>query len=119
MGIFADDYEINFVSWYEPSNKVWGWFTTKQAQTLLVNGDTAKRVKRPREVFAFWAVIGKTITIKRHRPWQNNMDWLKRKKIEGKYVEITPMEFDALWTTFSDDIDQRMMLLRLSGELED
>lgn len=118
MSTFIEEYDLAFIAFYEPSGKIWGWFTTKDHRNLLINGDSAKRVRRPRETYAFWAVVGKTITIKKHRPWQNNLDWLKRKKLDGKYVETTADHLYEIWPGFNDDMDQRLLFLRLTGELE-
>ena len=112
---FLDDNELRFVSHYEPSNKIWGWFRSRRAEDG--HSPYLSDRRRPMEVHAFWGVVGKTITIKRHA-WRSHLDHAKAKKLAGKYVEIDQERLLELWPTFWDDIDQRMLFLMLSGGLD-
>ena len=97
--------ELRFIARYEPSNKVWGWYTD------LVDVDGVKR----RYAFAFWAVIGKTISIKRHPLWgRSNLRDLEKQKITNKYFEITEAELLERWPSFWDDLEQRLLFVSLS-----
>ena len=102
---FFDDNELIFISHYEPSNKIWGWFRS------------TRKERKPMDLHAFWAVVGKTITVKRHH-WRSNMNHVRDKKLAGKYVEISTERLAELWPSFREDLEQQLLFMRLTGELD-
>lgn len=117
MSSIADDHEIAFLAYYEPSHKIWGWLAPRHRNDRRSNpwlSDT----RRPMEIIAFWAVIGRTITVKRHL-WRSNLNQVKTKKLAGKYVEMSTERLLELWPTFVEDMDQRLLFLRLSDGFEE
>ena len=113
---FLDDNQLMFASYYEPSHKIWGWFRSKRAEDRR-GSPYLSDARRPMEVHAFWGVIGKTITVKRH-VWRSNMNHVRDKKLAGKYEEISEERLLELWPMFYEDLDQRMLFLTLSGGLD-
>lgn len=110
--IFSSEHKLVFAAYYEPSNKIWGWFETLSKREREVPSPPV-----PYCIYAFWGVVGKTITIKRHS-WRHRLDHTKSRKLQGKYVEIDQQRLYELWPSFLDDMDQRMLFLSLSDALD-
>lgn len=104
--------ELRFVARYEPTNKVWGWLTLPHEQG-----------KRPAHAYAWWAVVGKTISFKRHSIYgsfqrQHAMTMLEDAKLENKYVRITEEELLDMWPDFHDALANRFLFMQLSNGFE-
>lgn len=101
------NYEIKQVMYYEPANKVWGWM-------VPTNGNNVKDFQHV--AFAFWAVMGKSISVNKHRGWKPSlhMDAIAKKKINNKYVELPVNEFVKMWPEVNDAIEQKMLFMMLS-----
>lgn len=112
---FTENHHLVFVSYYESSNKIWGWFAPRDQQWR--RSAHRSNVRAAHDIFAFWAVVGKTITVHRHR-WRGNINQTKAKKLAGKYEEIDQLRLSQLWPSFFGDMDRHMLWLSLSDGLE-
>lgn len=101
------NYEIKHVSYYEPGNKIWGW--------MVPTADS--KIKNFEQVaYAFWAVVGKTVSLNKHIGWKPaiQMTQLEKKKADNKYVQLTEEQIAAMWPDLHDAIEQRMLFMTLS-----
>lgn len=107
----ADRFRIHFVAHYGPTNKVWGWLTTDDT-----NGKYA---------YAFWAVVGKTISFKRHqtyghrdfgRGWMRNLEAIK---LANKYEQIGCEQLLSMWPGFMEALAMRYTFMQLSNGFEE
>lgn len=106
------DVQLQFISYYQPSDKIWGWFTRESDQPT---GQARKQW-----AYAFWAVVGKTISIKRHRIYGwSQMQALEETKVANKYMKLSEAELLQRWPSFHDDMDQRLLFLSLSSGFDD
>ena len=89
------NYEIKQVMYYEPGNKVWGWMVPTAGNNMRDKNHVA---------FAFWAVVGKSISVNKHNSWKPSihMDVIAKKKIANKYVELPVDEFVKMWPSVND-----------------
>jgi hypothetical protein len=101
------NYEIKHVSYYEPGNKIWGWMTPT-ADSKIKNYEQV--------AYAFWAVVGKTVSLNKHTGWKPaiQMTQLEKKKADNKYVQLTEEQITAMWPDLHDAIEQRMLFMTLS-----
>lgn len=103
-------FELHFVARYEPTNKVWGWVTFPSDRY-----DCA---------YAFWSVIGKTISFKKHRLYgprgvgSRTMQVLETAKLENKYVKISEEELLELWPDFRESFSNRYTFMQLANGFE-
>ncbi len=103
----SENYEIKQVMYYEPGNKIWGWM-------VPTNGNNMKQFQHT--AFAFWAVVGKSISVNKHNSWKPSihMEGLVKKKSQNKYVEITTEQLREMWPNVDDAIEQKMLFMMLS-----
>ena len=100
-------FKLHFVARYEPTNKVWGWMT--------ISDDISH------SAYAFWAVIGKTISFKKHRIYGYRgtdyriMNGLEVAKLENKYVKMTEEELLELWPDFKEAMSNRYTFMQLAN----
>lgn len=64
--------------------------------------------------FCFWAVCGKTISIKKHVYRYGEMELLAKKKIGNGYKQITTEELCGMWPGFYDDLHRKVIFETLS-----
>jgi hypothetical protein len=106
-------FNIRFLAHYEPTNKIWGWMT--------VDGGSDAR-----HAYAFWSVVGKTISFKRHtvhgysirgygKGWMSSIE---SAKLENKYVEISLEDLLSMWPDFMESLGYRFTYLQLSNGFE-
>lgn len=108
-----DKYPIKFLCHYEPMDKVWGWILPPQPESPknLYSSDW----RGPHVSYAFWAVVGKTITVKTHSYYnKGSMHGLEKRKITNKYVEIPVDEMLQRWPGFWDQLEQAIIFHKLS-----
>lgn len=107
-------YDVKWVGrcQYDVSDKIWGWFYYRDP-TSSPSGP----IEREKWAYVFWGPTGKTLQFKRHPndPW--SMKKMVRTKIDRKYVEITPTEFDGLWTDLYDTIHNKFIFHLLANDI--
>jgi len=101
------NYEIKQVMYYEPGNKIWGWM-------VPTSGTNVRNYQQV--AFAFWAIVGKTISVNKHSSWKPSiqMDVLAKKKAQNQYVEITADQLKSMWPNIDEAIEQKMLFMMLS-----
>ena len=70
-----------------------------------------------RECFCFWAVVGKTINMKKHLLMGDNMGYLEKKKQANKYQEIDESRLLDMWPSFREDLSNRYIFYMLSDSI--
>ena len=108
-----DKYPIKFICHYDPMDKIWGWVLPPQNESQLARSGSSWRT--PQAAYAFWGVMGKTITIKSHMYHnRGSMHALERRKITNKYEEMTIEALLERWPTFWEQLEQSMVFHKLS-----
>jgi hypothetical protein len=102
-------HEIKALAWYPKENKIWGWFLPKDGS------------KPAKYCYAFWGVIGKTISIKRHNYWNSDrmMREVLRKKLDHKYWKMSQEELLEKWPDFTDCLERTLLFLQLSNGFDE
>lgn len=102
-------FNIHFLAYYEPTNKIWGWMTTTGTSNT-------------KHAYAFWSVVGKTISFKRHQIYsmygKGWMKGLETGKLDNKYVEITQEDLLSMWPDFMESLGYRFTYMQLSNGFE-
>ena len=91
----------------EATNKVWGWMVPAAGNPMQNKQHTA---------FAFWAVVGKSISVNKHSGWKPSlhMDAIAKKKVQNQYTEIPVGQLETMWPDIHDAIEQKMLFMQLS-----
>ena len=109
-----DRYPVKFICHYEPMDKVWGWILPPQYDKPLPNAYSSSW-REPHTAYAFWAVVGKTITVKTHHYHnKGSMHGLEKRKIANKYVEMPVDDLLIRWPTFWEQLEQAIIFHKLS-----
>lgn len=106
-------FELRWICYYEPENKLWGWFLDSQSE----NKNNLTRRWGIRDCYCFWAVCGKTISLNKHVMLPHNMDKLQDKKLANKYLEISETDLLAMWPSFHEDLHNRFIFASLSEKI--
>jgi hypothetical protein len=111
-----DNYPVKFICHYEPMDKVWGWILPPQYDKALPRYSPYSSTGRePHVAYAFWAVMGKAITVKTHQYYnKGSMHGLEKRKIANKYEEIAVDNLLARWPTFWEQLEQAIIFHKLS-----
>lgn len=105
-------YLVNFLCYYEPMDKIWGWILPPQYNKTLINQHHSWR--NPQIAYAFWAVVGKTISIKSHAYYnKGSMHALERRKINNKYVDMPEELILERWPAFVEQLEQALIFHKL------
>ena len=109
-----DKYPIKFLCHYEPMDKIWGWILPPHtADDPVLSYSSSWR--EPHTAYAFWAVVGKTITVKTHHYHnKGSMHGLEKRKIANKYVEMPVDDLLTRWPTFWEQLEQAIIFHKLS-----
>lgn len=100
-------YKIIKLAVYRPNNKVWGWLIHREPDRGKV------------WAYAFWGVVGKTISLNRHHGYHNLLARrLLMKKIKNKYEEIPPAELISMWPDFYEQLEHRFIYYNISNGFE-
>ena len=99
---------IQWLGYCEPTNKVWGWFTLSENKSRY----------KPEEVYCFWAVKGKTISMNKHKIWSNkSMDSMIKAKKNNGYTDISVDTMLETWSTMLTEMDEILTFLKLSEKI--
>ena len=104
-------FQIQWVAHVMPGDKVWGWLLDSES---VNQPPPHRRYWGLRNCYAFWAVTGKSITIKRHVMIGSVMEDLQKKKIANKYQQITEEGLLQIWPEFYTDLHDRFVFNQLS-----
>ena len=70
--------------------------------------------RNPQIAYAFWAVVGKTISIKSHAYYnKGSMHALERRKINNKYVDMPEELILERWPAFVEQLEQALIFHKL------
>ena len=109
-----EHYPLKFLCHYDAMDKVWGWILPPQYDKPLVN-PYSSAWREPHTAYAFWAVVGKIITVKTHQYYnKGSMHGLEKRKIANKYVEIPVDDLLARWPQFWEQLEQAIIFHKLS-----
>jgi hypothetical protein len=111
-----DKYPVKFICHYEPMDKLWGWILPPQYDKALPQTSSYSSTQRePHVAYAFWAVVGKTITVTSHHYYnKGSMHGLEKRKITNKYVEMPVDSVLERWPTFWEQLEQAIIFHKLS-----
>lgn len=101
---------INF-SWLgycAAPNKIWGSFVDTNSAQVSRFG----KFYGYRQIYVFWATVGKTISIKRHGS-EYYISGLIEQKLKNKYEIITVDKLLELWPNVHDELENRMIFYKL------
>lgn len=104
----TNGFNVHFIAHYAPTNKIWGWMTTDD-------------ITDDRHAYAFWSVVGKTISFKRHPIYhirdfgRGYMRAIEEAKIGNKYVAIDMEELLRMWPDFMESLSYRYTFMQLSN----
>jgi len=103
-------FDINWVGYLETGDKVWGWFYDSQQ---------AVEPMHRRNIYCFWAVRGKTISINKHTHMSSNAinKNLSDAKVKNGYVSKSTSELIEMWPSFMTDLEHRFIWLKLSEKI--
>jgi len=104
----SDNFNIKWIGYQENQNKVWGWFLDDAVI------DERKGFWRYGTCFCFWAVCGKTISIKKRLYHRSELDRIICKKIDNGYKAINEIDLAGMWPSFRDDLHRKMIFETLS-----
>lgn len=108
----SDRFDIRWIGHCEPGNKIWGWYFDN---AIL---EARKDIWRSKVCFCFWAVCGKTISIKPHTYRYHQMDELTKKKVGNGYTEISKDQLLVMWPEFHQDLHRKVIFEMLSSDME-
>lgn len=111
--MIANKFEIRWIGYYEPDQKIWGWFIN----TSENNPNPHVRNWGLRNCYCFWAVCGKTISINKHVMLPHNMDGLQNKKLANKYQQISEDKLLEMWPSFHGDLHDKFIFASLSEQI--
>jgi hypothetical protein len=106
-----DRFQIQWIAHVMPGDKIWGWFLDAESAN---QSPPHRRYWGLRNCYAFWAVTGKTITIKRHVMIGSALEDLQKKKLANKYQQITEQQLLTMWPTFREDLQARFIFSQLA-----
>jgi hypothetical protein len=108
-------YPIKFICHYDAMDKVWGWILPPQYDDTKSPTYYGGARYQPKTAYAFWAVVGKIITVKTHQYYnKGSMHGLEKRKIANKYVEIPVEDLLARWPQFWEQLEQAVIFHKLS-----
>jgi hypothetical protein len=112
----SDRYPVKFICHYEPMDKVWGWTLPPQYDKALpLQSPYSSRPQEPHIAYAFWAVVGKTISVKSHRYYnRGSLRGLELRKLANKYVEMPGDALLERWPMFWEQLEQALIFHKLS-----
>lgn len=106
----SDRFDIRWIGYQETDKKIWGWYLDG-----LRSGESID-LWRPRSCFCFWAVCGKTISIKEHSYRLSHMEGLINKKVANGYRSMSTDELISIWPSFMEDLHRRVIFESLSSD---
>lgn len=107
----SDRFDIRWVGHCTPEDKIWGWYIDDSMQV------SPSLPGRTKIFFCFWAVRGKTISIKQHQFYTFKIDNLVKKKIANRYQGISREDLINMWPSFYEDLHRRVIFETLSGDV--
>ena len=110
-------YLINYLCYYEPMDKIWGWLQPDVPAPVYQDrrSYSSASYRGPKKAYAFWGVIGKTVSIKEHHIHnKGNMHPFELRKIANKYEVMTPEALLERWPLFWEQLEQAIIFHKLS-----
>lgn len=102
--------EFRWIGYCEANNKVWGWFVD-------TNSPLSKNRYGSNEIYCFWSVVGKTISLNKERRSSWDIEAVQKKKVDNKYVQITEDQLVEMWPDFRESLANRMIFATLAGTI--
>lgn len=100
--------KLTWIGYCEPTNKIWGSFYDVDDNSMTKFG----RYYGRRYVYVFWAMVGKTISIKRHHS-EYYISSLIDAKLKNKYEIISEEKLLDIWPMVYEEIGSKLLFYKL------
>lgn len=99
-------YTLKYVAHLPELNKLWGWLVIEQLDN---RSQRWGRFRFHTHAYAWWAEVGKTISVNRMPYNSGYLGHLERKKTQNGYKLLTEENLDEMWPEFREALAQRML----------
>jgi hypothetical protein len=106
MGMVKSKFNIMWVGYCEPMNKVWGWFSHTDSESN-------------QKYYCFWSHMKKTICFKSYNRFSNKtmFNGIRDIKVKNGYTEVKINELVLLWPEFFNDLESNFLSDKLKEKI--